>query len=346
MERKQENIAPPAYDDVITSQPTSSAPPVYELNPAQSTTVTPFDINDAYKIPITYQPPPQQPNTANEQDKLYLTPSPTHSWKLSDFEVGRPLGKGKFGSVYLARDVYSHIPVALKILFKSQLTKNNVEHQLVREVEIQAHLRHPNILRLYNYFYDEKKIYLILEYALNGELYKELQKKGRLSERRTAKYIYQVSDALDYCHSKNVIHRDIKPENILIDELGNLKIADFGWSVHSASNRKTLCGTLDYLPPEMVCSNPHDKRVDYWAVGVLCYELLCGKPAFETTTAQETYRLIKRGEYSFPSTFSPEVCNLISNLLVVDPAGRLNLQQVMHHEWVASHYKPDNEQSS
>ncbi|CAD5233074.1 unnamed protein product [Bursaphelenchus xylophilus] len=267
-------------------------------------------------------------------------PSPNHNWKLTDFQVGRPLGKGKFGSVYLARDVYSHIPVALKILFKSQLTKHNVEHQLVREIEIQAHLRHPNILRLYNYFSDEKRVFLILEYALHGELYKELQKKGRLSERRTAKYIYQVSDALDYCHSKNVIHRDIKPENILIDEEGNLKIADFGWSVHSASNRKTLCGTLDYLPPEMVCSNPHDKRVDYWAVGVLCYELLCGKPAFESATDQDTYRLIRKGEYSFPATFSEPVRDLISRLLVVDPERRLTLRQVMEHEWVRSHYRP------
>jgi serine/threonine protein kinase len=110
--------------------------------------------------------------------------------------------------------------------------------------------RHPNILRLYNYFYDDKKIYLILEYALNGELYKELTTKKQFSEARTAKvsiecliytqffqYIYQVCDALNYCHQKNVIHRDIKPENILMDENGDLKIADFGWSVHSGKSR-------------------------------------------------------------------------------------------------------------
>ncbi|KAI6243515.1 Aurora kinase [Aphelenchoides fujianensis] len=96
-------------------------------------------------------------------------------------------------------------PVEKIILFKSQIVKNNVEHQVAREIEIQAHLHHPNILRLYNYFHDEKKIYLILEYALNGELYKELQQKHRLSERRTARYIYQVADALKYCHQKNLL---------------------------------------------------------------------------------------------------------------------------------------------
>ncbi|KAI6198649.1 Cellulase [Aphelenchoides besseyi] len=261
-------------------------------------------------------------------------------WTLDDFEVGRPLGKGKFGNVYLARDKKYKIPVALKILFKSQIVKNNVEHQVVREIEIQAHLHHPNILRLYNYFYDDKKIYLILEYALNGELYKELQTKGRLSERRTARYIYQVADALKYCHQKNVIHRDIKPENILIDMNGDLKIADFGWSVHSASNRRTLCGTMDYLPPEMVTSKPHSLHVDYWSIGVLCYELLCGKPAFETETSNDTYKRIAKAQYTFPAHVPLGARDLIKRLLVVDPNRRLDLDGVMRHKWVKQHYSP------
>ncbi|KAI6171244.1 Aurora kinase [Aphelenchoides bicaudatus] len=255
-------------------------------------------------------------------------------WSLKDFEVGRPLGKGKFGNVYLARTKRYHIPVALKILFKSQITKNHVEHQVIREIEIQAHLRHPNILRLYNYFCDDKKIYLVLEYALNGELYKELQEKKHFSEPRTAKYIYQVCDALNYCHKKNVIHRDIKPENILLDENGDLKIADFGWSVHSAKSRMTLCGTMDYLPPEMVTSKDHSKEVDYWSVGVLCYELLCGKPAFETETSHETYQRIAKAKYTFPLYVSEGARDLIKKLLVVDPSKRLNFVSTMRHRWI------------
>lgn len=113
--------------------------------------------------------------------------------------------------------------------------------------------RHDNVLRLYGYFFDQTRIYLILEFAAKGELYKELQKCGHFDEKRSAKYIKSLAAALDYCHSKHVIHRDIKPENLLLDLHGNIKIADFGWSVHAPhSRRTTLCGTLDYLPPEMI----------------------------------------------------------------------------------------------
>lgn len=114
--------------------------------------------------------------------------------------------------------------------------------------------RHPNILRLYTWFHDESKIYLALELASEGELYKHLQNapNGRFPENRAARYTYQVADALNYCHLSNVIHRDLKPENILLTCGDQLKLADFGWSAHTPSNqRKTMCGTLDYLPPEM-----------------------------------------------------------------------------------------------
>ncbi|ETV82562.1 AUR protein kinase, variant [Aphanomyces astaci] len=183
-------------------------------------------------------------------------------WKLSDFDIGRRLGRGKFGSVYLVREKKSQYIVALKVLQKAQLSKANVEHQLRREIEIQSHLRHKNILRLFGYFYDDKRIYLIIEFAAHGELYKKLQKAVRFSESRSARYVRDIALTLSFMHSKHVIHRDIKPENLLIGFHGELKLADFGWSVHSpTSRRNTLCGTLDYLPPEMVENKPHDEMV-------------------------------------------------------------------------------------
>lgn len=172
--------------------------------------------------------------------------------------------------------------LALKTLYKSELIEAHVEKQLRREIEIQQHLRHPHILRLYGYFHDSSRIFLMLEFAGLGELYKHLSKAGRFSERRSARYIDQLSSALIYLHKKHVIHRDIKPENLLLGIDGSLKIGDFGWSVHAPGNRRlTLCGTLDYLPPEMVEKKAHTEKVDYWALGVLTFEFVSGFPPFE-----------------------------------------------------------------
>ena len=260
---------------------------------------------------------------------------PTRRWKLSDFDIGKPLGKGKFGNVYLAREKKSKFIVALKVLFKSQLQKAHVEHQLRREIENQSHLKHPHILRLYAYFYDATRVYLILEYAPKGELYKELQACNQFDEARTALYIKQLAEALAYCHARHVIHRDIKPENLLLGHLGQLKTADFGWSVHApSSRRKTLCGTLDYLPPEMVEGKLHDEKVDLWSLGVLCYEFLVGTPPFEAEGHKETYRRIAGVDLQFPDMVSPEARVFISQLLQHDPAERMSLADALAHPWL------------
>jgi len=250
------------------------------------------------------------------------------------------LGKGKFGNVYLARERASKYIVALKVLFKSQLQKSQVEHQLRREIEIQSHLRHPNILRLFGYFYDETRIYLILEFAPRGEMYKSLTKqpKNRFDEPRSSKYICQMADALRYCHSKKVIHRDIKPENLLLDMKGDLKIADFGWSVHAPTSRRaTMCGTLDYLPPEMIEGSLHDEKVDLWSLGVLTYEFLVGKPPFEAESNNETYRRICKVDLRFPDHVTEGARDLVTKLLRKDPADRLSLDKVLEHDWIKEH---------
>jgi len=261
-------------------------------------------------------------------------------WCLNDFEIGKPLGKGKFGNVYLAREKRSRYVVALKVIFKHQIQKAGCEHQLRREIEIQSHLRHPNILRLYGYFYDDTRVYMILEYAPKGELYTLLKSVGKFEDEQAATYINQLADALNYCHSKKVIHRDIKPENLLLGIYGDLKIADFGWSVHAPSSRRTtICGTLDYLPPEMIDDKPHDEKVDLWSLGVLCYELLAGKPPFETPTHDGTYQKITRVEYKFAPHMSPDACDLISKLLKKNPNERLSLLNVMRHHWITKNAK-------
>ncbi|WWC88511.1 uncharacterized protein L201_003422 [Kwoniella dendrophila CBS 6074] len=261
---------------------------------------------------------------------------------LPQFEIGRPLGKGKFGRVYMARTkAPPHFIVALKCLHKAEIVQGKVEKQVRREIEIQQNLRHPNILRLYGYFHDSKRIFLVLEFAMKGELYKQLSKLGRFDEKRSSRYIYQMADALSYLHKKHVMHRDIKPENLLIGLKGELKIADFGWSVHAPSNRRnTLCGTLDYLPPEMVEGKEHTAQVDLWALGVLCYEFISGNPPFEDHAGHAaTYKRIRNVDLKIPEFVSAEAGDLIKKLLRYNPEDRLPLSEVLMHPWVLKYQK-------
>ncbi|KAK2465718.1 hypothetical protein APHAL10511_002262 [Amanita phalloides] len=275
-------------------------------------------------------------------DSSVARKSPTREWSLHNFDMGRPLGKGKFGRVYMVRTkCEAKYILALKTLYKSEIVQAKVEKQIRREIEIQQNLRHPNVLRLYGYFHDEKRIFLMLEFAGKGELYKQLSKYGCFSEKRSARYIDQMADALIYLHGKHVIHRDIKPENLLLGINGELKIGDFGWSVHAPGNRrKTLCGTLDYLPPEMVEGKEHSEKVDYWALGVLTYEFLIGNPPFEDrNSVDNTYRRIARVDLRFPAIMSSDARDLISKLLQYEPAKRLPLDQVLKHPWIVK-YRP------
>ena len=295
-------------------------------------------------------------NTSTEAQLLAMDSSmeglhhqPTRPWGLPDFEIGRPLGKGKFGRVYLARtkSVTSArlgnlgYVVALKCVYKKELMENKVDLQLRREIEIQMNLRHPNVLRMYGYFHDRGRIFMMLEFAGRGELFKILSKlpERRFDESTAAKYIAQIADALQYLHSKHIIHRDIKPENLLVGIRGEVKIADFGWSVHAPGNRRaTLCGTLDYLPPEMVEGKPHGGAVDLWAMGVLTYEFLEGVPPFEELSgASMTYKRIAAVDLHMPEHFSPDAKDLIRSLLRYNPADRLPLSKVLRHPWIMRH---------
>uniref|UniRef100_A0A671Q7D9 non-specific serine/threonine protein kinase n=1 Tax=Sinocyclocheilus anshuiensis TaxID=1608454 RepID=A0A671Q7D9_9TELE len=236
-----------------------------------------------------------------------------------NFDIGRALGKGKFGSVYLARERQTKFILALKVLFKKQLEKAGVEHQLRREVEIQSHLRHPNILRLYGYFHDTARVYLILEFAPKGELYGELQRCGTFDDQRSATYIMELADALSYCHSKNVIHRDIKPENLLLGSNGELKIADFGWSVHTPSSRSAFClhKTKVMITPAYVFGfGLSDVNVSYTSY-ILCH-------------LSDSLQV----EFTYPAHVSEGSRDLINRLLKHNPMHRLPIQGVLVHPWV------------
>ena len=310
--------------------------------------------------------PPRKANTASIGARvtdeitptLYEQPAAPRKLHLGMFEIGKPLGKGKFGRVYLAKERSTGFVCALKVLHKSELQQGKVEKQVRREIEIQSNLRHPNILRLFGHFHDSKRIFLILEFAGKGELYKHLRRENRFPEWKAAQYIAQMAAALKYLHKKHVMHRDIKPENILVGIHGEIKISDFGWSVHAPNNRRnTMCGTLDYLPPEMIkpgsADNFYNEKVDLWSLGVLTYEFLVGEAPFEDTPLM-THRKIARAEMTVPKFVSPEATDLIkrvwfpcpqpriafltfSQLLVLDPEKRIPLEEVQQHPWILKH---------
>ena len=262
-------------------------------------------------------------------------------WQRSDFIIGKKLGRGQFGKVYLAKTRNSGLIVALKVLNKKQICESKYELQFRREIEIQSHLHHKNILEFYGFFWDKKSIYLIIEYAPGGELYKELlnEKDGKFTEEKASKYIIQVADALEYIHNKHIIHRDIKPENIL-NSNGILKLADFGWSVHTLSNaRKTFCGTIDYLPPEVIEKKPHNECADLWCLGVLIYEFCAGVPPFDCKMQCDKIKKIRNLDFKFPSHFSSDVKDLIQKLLIKNPDKRISLEEFKKHRWITKYNK-------
>lgn len=359
---KRISLAPPKKNATLAKKPSISGlsasstaanrmkPTLQRLATTNSTKMVNANLT---KVPLTSssstqsrssddRQPPAHRRTLTEPT-LYSQPATPKQWHLGMFEIGKPLGKGKFGRVYLAKERSSGFVCALKVLHKHELQQGKVEKQVRREIEIQSHLAHPNILRLFGHFHDAKRIFLILEFAGKGELYKHLRKEQRFPEWKAAQYIAQMAAALKYLHRKHVMHRDIKPENILVGIHGEIKISDFGWSVHAPNNRRnTMCGTLDYLPPEMLRGggkdNYYTEKVDLWSLGVLTYEFLVGEAPFEDTQVM-TQRKIARADYTVPSFVSPEAKNLIQRLLVLDPEKRIALEDVETHPWIVKHCK-------
>eukprot|EP00906_Rhabdomonas_costata_P005595 RCo008359 len=263
------------------------------------------------------------------------------SWRLDDFTLVRVLGKGKFGEVFLATVKANGRQVALKVIRKALVAEQGMLAQLKAEIEIHASLRHPHILRLYAYFVDKQRVYLVLEYAQQGELYCALRRHGRLPEPTVAKYIAGLGSALQYLHLRGVLHRDIKPENLLLDSQGNIKLADFGSCARlqsDAERRSTVCGTLDYLPPEMLAADDsrvqYSSKADMWCIGVLLFELVVGRPPFQAPGFPATVQRIQRGEFEIPPWVSPSASDLIRKLLTKDEAQRMGVEQLLNHPWV------------
>ncbi|CCF58777.1 hypothetical protein KAFR_0F01800 [Kazachstania africana CBS 2517] len=259
-------------------------------------------------------------------------------YSLKDFQILRTLGTGSFGRVHLIRSNHNGRFYALKILKKRLIVKlKQVEHTNDERLMLSL-VSHPFIVRMWGTFQDSVHLYMVMDYVEGGELFSLLRKSQRFPNPVAKFYAAEVCLSLEYLHSKDIIYRDLKPENILLDKNGHIKLTDFGFAKYVPDVTYTLCGTPDYIAPEVVSTKPYNKSVDWWSFGILIYEMLAGHTPFYDSNTVKTYENILNAKLKFPAFFHPDVRDLLSQLITKDLSNRLgNLQNgsedVKRHPW-------------
>jgi cGMP-dependent protein kinase len=256
----------------------------------------------------------------------------------SDLEHRRILGVGTFGRVRLVKHKPTNKAFALKAMRKQQVVATKQQSHVLNEKRILASMDHPFVLRLMATYQDEGELYMLLELALGGELFSLLAKRAPLSDKDARFYASQVVSIFNYMHGLKVIYRDLKPENLLLDEFGYLKMVDFGFAKILHDRTWTLCGTPEYLAPEIILNKGHGYGADWWCVGILTYECLMGTTPFVASDPMEGYRKIIKCRVVWPSQFTAAARDFIDRLLCVDPSRRLGCLKngpadVKNHPW-------------
>ncbi|KAG7085720.1 hypothetical protein E1B28_003264 [Marasmius oreades] len=291
------------------------------------------------------QPPASATSSEGQRPARLLEDETVHlhngGLRLTDFEVRGTLGTGTFGRVLLVRhrnpSTQSHF--ALKVLRKSEIIRlRQVEH-VNAERYILSRVQHPFIVDLFATFQDSLNVYMLMSYVPGGELFTHLRRAVRFTPDVTRFYLATIILALKYLHSFNIIYRDLKPENLLLDSRGYLRLTDFGFAKIVDDRTWTLCGTPEYLAPEIIQSDGHGKAADWWACGVLCYEMLVGHPPFyDENSVYGIYENILSGNIQWPRYVDSLSRSLIKSFLNPDRTKRLgNMiggpQDILDHPW-------------
>ncbi|CAK79165.1 unnamed protein product (macronuclear) [Paramecium tetraurelia] len=259
------------------------------------------------------------------------------------YQTIKQLGSGSFGSVYLVKDLNTQYEFACKIISKHLINMYNASQMIQSEIAIHSSCNHKNIVKFYSYWEDQNNIYILLEYCSKGHL---INPKTQFTEDEVFQIFHQILSGVDYLHQHNIIHRDLKFENVLIHEDGTLKLCDFGWAikVQQLPVENVMCGTTEYMPPEVVSKQVLDFKVDTWSLGVILYELLHGSFPFNGHNQLELIQNITTNQLLIfrSDGVSEDLINLIQALLIKNPELRPTVQQIYLCKWVKTNMKTHN----
>jgi len=261
-------------------------------------------------------------NITNQQ--VQSTPIDFLNSSISDFKLLDLLGSGSFAKVRLCQHLKSGRLFCMKILNQNKIIRLRQEIHVCNEKEVLLQVENPFIVKLYTTFKDNKYLYFLQEFIAGGELFDYIRTHGNLSAQVTQIYAAEIILALEYLHNLDIIYRDLKPENLLIDHFGHIKLTDFGFAKKIKENTKSMCGTPEYIAPEILSGHGHGKSADWWSLGILIYEMLVGVPPFVSEGSQnDIFRLIREGRIIVPPEVDPAAKDLIEKLVVVDVEKRL-----------------------
>ncbi|XP_076751508.1 cAMP-dependent protein kinase catalytic subunit 1 [Xylocopa sonorina] len=257
---------------------------------------------------------------------------------LNDFERYRTVGTGAFGRVILVKYKANSLPYAMKVLDKAKIVKMKQVDHTYNEKRILQCVRFPFVVYMEFCFQDNSYVYMVLPYINGGEMFTHLRRMGKFDEPLARFYAAQVALALEYLHHCSLIYRDLKPENILIQSTGYIRVTDLGFCKMIDGRTWTLCGTPEYLAPEVILSKGYGTAVDWWSFGVLIYEMNAGYPPFYSRDPMKIYEKIVAGKYKFPHHFGEELRDIVKNMLQVDLTRRYgNLKggpiDIKEHRW-------------
>jgi len=254
---------------------------------------------------------------------------------VGNYTVGKLIGKGSFGKVYLASHKLSN---GSRVVLKSA---NKDDANLAREIHHHRQFIHPHIARLYEVIVTEKLVWLVLEYCPGDELYNYLLAKGALEPAKVQRIFTQLVGAVTYVHNKSCVHRDLKLENILLDKHGDVKLVDFGFTreYEGKSNYlQTWCGTICYSAPEMLKGEKYaGEKVDVWSLGIILYALLVGELPFDDDDEMVTKTKILKEEPKYPDSFPQQAKELCQSLLSKRPILRPTLADILQNPWLSEH---------